>query len=280
MPPYIKNTLLNFFSFFLIAFSLYIFISLVSYDVSDSGWWNINNDEGPIENLGGPLGAAISDFLYTLIGYGGYALLLIGCVWSIQTLFYDDPYKSITKTLVRIISSIFFIVCFCSVGQLYISDNFGGAIGFIVLKALTSIFGNIGSLIFLVILLIPTTSFSFNFSWIEKLDQFGKLLITVFKYGLKILKNILVKLKNIFRSFFSNSQKIITSMQDSSKTKKIKSSKSKISAESSFNEKPSKEIKNDLKQADLPIEPKSSFVRPTEKRGSSEFSLNIKSTLE
>ena len=123
MPPYIKNTLLNFFSFFLIAFSLYIFISLVSYDVSDSGWWNINNDEGPIENLGGPLGAAISDFLYTLIGYGGYALLLIGCVWSIQTLFYDDPYKSITKTLVRIISSIFFIVCFCSVGQLYISDN-------------------------------------------------------------------------------------------------------------------------------------------------------------
>ena len=36
MPPYIKNTLLNFFSFFLIAFSLYIFVSLVSYDVSDS----------------------------------------------------------------------------------------------------------------------------------------------------------------------------------------------------------------------------------------------------
>ena len=99
MPPYIKNTLLNFFSFFLIAFSLYIFISLVSYNPSDSGSFNINNNEDPIENLGGPLGAIISDFLYTLIGYGGYALLLIGCVWSIQTLFYEDPNNSLLKSL-------------------------------------------------------------------------------------------------------------------------------------------------------------------------------------
>ena len=256
MPPYIKNTLLNFFSFFLIAFSLYIFISLVSYNPSDSGSFNINNNEDPIENLGGPLGAIISDFLYTLIGYGGYALLLIGCVWSIQTLFYEDPNNSLTKILVRLISSIFFIVCFCSVGQLYITDDFGGAIGEIVLKALTSLFGNVGSLIFLVVLLIPTTSFSFNFSWLEKLDQFGKLLISIFKYGFKVFKNFLVKIKNIISSIFANSKKIVNTMQDSSKVKKVKSSKSKISAESEFNKKPSQELKNDLKQGDLPIEPK------------------------
>jgi S-DNA-T family DNA segregation ATPase FtsK/SpoIIIE len=45
MPPYIKNTLLNFFSFFLIAFSLYIFVSLISYDVSDSGFFNKNSSD-------------------------------------------------------------------------------------------------------------------------------------------------------------------------------------------------------------------------------------------
>ena len=248
MPPYIKNTLLNFFSFFLIAFSLYIFISLVSYNPSDSGSFNINNNEDPIENLGGPLGAIISDFLYTLIGYGGYALLLIGCVWSIQTLFYEDPNNSLTKILVRLISSIFFIVCFCSVGQLYITDDFGGAIGVIVLKALTSLFGSVGSLIFLVVLLIPTTSFSFNFSWLEKLDQFGKLLISTFKYGFKVFKNFLVKIKNIISSIFANSKKIVNTMQDSSKVKKVKSSKSKTSTESGFNKNPSQELKNDLKE--------------------------------
>ena len=78
MPPYIKNTFLNFFSFFLIAFSLYIFISLVSYDVSDSGFFN-KNSSTVINNLGGPLGASISDFLYTIIGFGSYLILLIGC---------------------------------------------------------------------------------------------------------------------------------------------------------------------------------------------------------
>ena len=45
MPPYIKNTLTNFLSFFLIAFSLYIFVSLVSYDISDSGFFNKNSNE-------------------------------------------------------------------------------------------------------------------------------------------------------------------------------------------------------------------------------------------
>ena len=51
MPPYIRNTLLNFFSFFLIAFSLYIFISLVSYDATDSGFFNKNSNDVINTNL-------------------------------------------------------------------------------------------------------------------------------------------------------------------------------------------------------------------------------------
>jgi S-DNA-T family DNA segregation ATPase FtsK/SpoIIIE len=256
MPPYIKNTLLNFFSFFLIAFSLYIFVSLVSYDVNDSGYW-VKNSSDSIENLGGPLGATIADFLYTLIGYGGYILLLIGCVWAIQTLFYEDPYNSFIKIIVRIVSSIFFIICFCSVGELYLSNNFGGAIGSLLLEVISSIFGNIGSLIFLLVLLIPTTALSFNFSWIEKLDQFGKLIITIFKYSWSFLKSILSGFKNLISSFFSKSKRIVSSMEKTSQKKKIKSSKAKISTDSGFNEKSTKKINNDLKQADLPIETES-----------------------
>tara|TARA_X000000368_G_scaffold232358_1_gene183559 strand:+ start:3751 stop:6051 length:2301 start_codon:yes stop_codon:yes gene_type:complete len=253
MPPYIKNTLLNFFSFFLIAFSLYIFVSLVSYDVSDSGYW-VQNSSDSIENLGGPLGATIADFLYTLIGYGGYILLLIGCIWAIQTLFYEDPYNSFIKIIVRIVSSIFFIICFCSVGELYLSNNFGGAIGSLVLEVISSIFGNIGSLIFLLILLIPTTALSFNFSWLEKLDQFGKFIITILKYSWSFLKSILSGFKNLISSFFSKSKRIASSMEKTSQKKKIKSPKAKISTDSGFNDKSTKKINNDLKQADLPIE--------------------------
>ena len=65
MSPNIKNTLISFFSFFLIAFSLYIFISLLSYDSSDSGYW-YRDSSITVNNLGGPLGAFISDYLFLL----------------------------------------------------------------------------------------------------------------------------------------------------------------------------------------------------------------------
>jgi len=255
MPPYIKNTLLNFFSFFLIALSLYIFISLISYDISDSGFFNKNSSDS-IQNLGGPLGASIADFLFTLVGFGGYVILLIGCVWSIQTLFYEDPYSSITKALVRIVSSLFFIICFCSIGDLYLGNNFGGVLGSTILKAISSIFGNIGSLIFLVIFLIPTTSLSFNFSWIEKLEQFGKLLIVISNYSWNLLKTLGSKLKEILMSLLTKSKEIAIAMQRSSQKKKSLTTKPKISNEPQIKEVSVKEPAKDLKQGDLPIETK------------------------
>ena len=255
MPPYIKNTLLNFFSFFLIALSLYIFISLISYYISDSGFFNKNSSDS-IQNLGGPLGASIADFLFTLVGFGGYAILLIGCVWSIQTLFYEDPYSSITKTLVRIVSSLFFIICFCSIGDLYLGNNFGGVLGNTILKAISSIFGNIGSLIFLVIFLIPTTSLSFNFSWIEKLEQFGKLLIVISNYSWNLLKALGSKLKDMLMSLLTKSKEIVIAMQKSSQKKKSLTTKPKISNEPQIKEVSVKETPKDLKQGDLPIETK------------------------
>jgi len=252
MPPYIKNTLLNFFSFFLIAFSLYIFISLVSYDVSDSGFFNKNSSQD-INNLGGPLGASIADFLHTLIGYGGYLVLLIGCVWAIQILFHEDPYKSINKTLVRLASSIFLLICFSSIGDLYFKNNFGGFIGEQVIAGLSSTIGNLGSLIFLVILVIPATSLSLNFSWLKTIDQFGKIIIIAGNYGLILISKIIEHLKNSVSSLFSRIKTFINILKENNDKKKIAEIKPKISNEPQIKEKKIDQINSDLKQADLPI---------------------------
>ena len=277
MPPYIKNTLLNFFSFFLIAFSLYIFISLVSYDVSDSGFFNKNSSTS-IQNLGGPLGASISDFLYTLIGYGGYLVLLIGCVWSIQILFYEDPYNSAIKVLVRIASSIFFVICFCSIGDLYIGNNFGGVIGNSILNNISSIFGNLGSLIFLIILLIPASSLSFNFSWLEKLDQFGKLLILTGSYSFSFFKTFLSKLTKTLLVLVSKSKELISVMQKSSSKKIISTLKTKPSIKP--NEPKIKEVSaEDLKQADLPIESKVPLKEVPKKETEEETDIKKEKTI-
>ena len=119
MSSNIKNTLINFFSFFLIAFSLYIFISLLSYDSSDSGYWYRDSSSTVNNNLGGPLGALISDYLFTLIGFGSYLLLLISSTWCIQVLFFNNSNISKLDNLLRLSSSVLLLICFCSIGHFY-----------------------------------------------------------------------------------------------------------------------------------------------------------------
>ncbi len=250
MPPYIKKTFLNFFSFFLLALSLYIFISLVSYDSSDSGFFSKNSSE-IINNLGGPLGATVSDFLFTLFGYGSYLCLLIGSVWAIQTLFYEDKYPSNIKTAIRFFSSIFLLICFCSVGYFYFLENFSGFIGKEIFLSISSIFGDIGSLIFLIILIIPTLSLSFNFSWLNFIDQIGKILIILVNFLSNIVLKIYELLKRSLFDIFSKSKKIIVSLQGNL-DKKIKS-KPEISKEPQIKEKKVEKPQTDPKQVDLPI---------------------------
>ena len=254
MPPYIRNTLLNFFSFFLIAFSLYIFISLVSYDATDSGFFNKNSND-VINNLGGPLGALISDLMITLIGFGSYLVLLIGSVWAIQSLFIDDKYNSALKVLVRLASSFFIILSFCAVGSFYVSENFGGAIGLNVLTFLSSLIGYIGTLIFLIVLTIPAMSFSFNFSWLKTIDVLGNLIINISKFSLNLIKNIFAFLLKFFNSIRSLLSEINQSLKSRSIKENVKkSSKPKISSEPQT---PKEKIINDVsavsKQPDLPI---------------------------
>ncbi len=254
MPPYIRNTLLNFFSFFLIAFSLYIFISLVSYDASDSGFFNKNSSD-VINNLGGPLGALISDLMFTLIGFGSYLVLLIGSVWAIQSLFIDDKYNSALKVLVRLASSFFIILSFCAVGTFYVTENFGGVIGLNVLTFLSSLIGNIGTLIFLIVLTIPAMSFSFNFSWLKTIDVLGNLIINTSKISLNLIKNIFAFLLKFFNSIRSLLSEINQSLKSRSIKENVKkSSKPKISSEPQT---PKEKIINDVsavsKQPDLPI---------------------------
>jgi len=250
MPPFIKKTFLNFFSFFLLALSLYIFISLVSYDSSDSGFFSKNSSE-IINNLGGPLGATVSDFLFTLFGYGSYLCLLIGSVWAIQTLFYEDKYPSNIKTAIRFFSSIFLLICFCSVGYFYFLENFSGFIGKEIFLSISSIFGDIGSLIFLIILIIPTLSLSFNFSWLNFIDQIGKILIILVNFLSNIVLKIYELLKRSLFDIFSKSKKIIVSLQGNL-DKKIKS-KPEISKEPQIKEKKVEKPQTDPKQVDLPI---------------------------
>ena len=262
MSPNIKNTLISFFSFFLIAFSLYIFISLLSYDSSDSGYW-YRDSSSTVNNLGGPLGAFISDYLFTLIGFGSYLLLLISSTWCIQVLFFNNSNISKLDNLLRLLSSVLLLICFCSIGHFYLTNNFGGFFGNLIFTNLSSIVGEIGALIFLIILIIPSISMSFNFSWLKATDYFGKKLILTYMVLLKGMLFLLKKIIGISKSIFSKLKKIVNYTKTNIADKKITKTKPKIknqteikNEEKDLSDKPIRQGELPIKENDLKVVPK------------------------
>ena len=218
LSNYLKNTLLSFLSFFLIAFFLYTFIALVSYDSSDSAFFN-KNSSNIINNLGGPLGANISDFLFTIFGQGSYLVLSIGFIWALQTIFFKDPYASKIKVVIRVISSVILLISFCSVLEYYF-DNSGGSLGKLFFIGISNILGFVGSLIFLIIFIIPALSLSYNFSWLKTLDLIGTFLIT-------LVKKIASLINSIYSFISTYTSKIVARLKDVRDVKKVQQEEAK-----------------------------------------------------
>ena len=209
-----KSFSTSFLGFGLLGFSIYILISLLSYNAADSGFYYQTSDP-VILNLGGPLGAVISDFLLSTMGIGSYLLLVLISLWS---------FESIAKSLlsfagpIRLISGLISLVCFMALCEFYISgESFpqgssGGIVGKFIFLNLVKVFGLIGSLLFLVIFMIPSLTLALNISWpslfsfigklIFKLSAFLKLMVeSSFKLLEKLVLAVIRSLKSLIKNF-------------------------------------------------------------------------------
>ena len=253
IPIYVKNTLLNFLSFFLIALSLYIFIALVSYNPSDSGFFNVNSNT-LVQNLCGPLGAKIADFLITILGVGSYLVLLIGSVWALQILFFKDPYNSKIKISVRFISSVILLVSFCSVMEYYFGNDSGGNLGKSTFVTLSNGLGFIGSLIFLIIFIIPASSLAFNFSWLNIIDSLGLRIINIFYFTKSYSELLFTKLINVGSYIRAKLKEQKNSINEKRLEKKvaIKQKKHQSTKSEKVSDFSTKVISSETKQPDLP----------------------------
>jgi len=224
--PYLQKTFVNFLSFFLIAFSLYVFISLVSYTEADSGFFN-KNSLGVVENLGGPFGALISDILITIFGFTSYLVLLVGVVWSVQSIFFDGLDQSRVKVIIRLFSFLVFVACTCSLFEYFVSNNAGGYTGYYVFGFISSVFGYVGSLIFLILFLILVTSMTFNFSWLNFLDTTGKYVLILINKIKDFIFLLLKQIINLFKLALGNYKNFVNRLKEANKEKKLENNKKK-----------------------------------------------------
>jgi len=222
----------NFLGFGLIGFSIYILISLISYNAADSAYFYQTNDPN-VMNLGGPLGAVVSDILLSTIGLGSYLLLLFISLWSLESLAPKIFNLSSPKFLFRIIGGLLSLICFTALCEFYIAGqsfpqgSSGGFIGKFIFSNLVLIFGLIGSLLFLLIFLIPSATLGLNISWPLLFAYAGKLILKISSLGRLLLENIFKFLEKLISAIFQGLKTLVENIKDIQKNKQIESSKTK-----------------------------------------------------
>jgi len=184
-------------------------------------------------NLGGPLGAVVSDILLSTLGLGSYLLLLFISLWSLESLAPKIFNLSSPKFLFRIIGGLLSLICFTALCEFYISGqsfpqgSSGGFIGKFIFSNLVLIFGLIGSLLFLLIFLIPSTTLGLNISWSLLFTYAGKLILKISSLGRLLLENIFKFLEELISAIIQGIKNLIENIKDIQKNKQIESSKTK-----------------------------------------------------
>ena len=184
-------------------------------------------------NLGGPLGAVVSDILLSTIGLGSYLLLLFISLWSLESLAPKIFNLSSPKFLFRIIGGLLSLICFTALCEFYIAGqsfpqgSSGGFIGKFIFSNLVLIFGLIGSLLFLLIFLIPSATLGLNISWPLLFTYAGKLILKISLLVRLLLENIFKFLEKLISAIFQGLKTLIENIKDIQKNKQIESSKTK-----------------------------------------------------
>ena len=184
-------------------------------------------------NLGGPLGAVVSDILLSTIGLGSYLLLLFISLWSLESLAPKIFNLSSPKFLFRIIGGLLSLICFTALCEFYIAGqsfpqgSSGGFIGKFIFSNLVLIFGLIGSLLFLLIFLIPSATLGLNISWPLLFTYAGKLILKISLLVRLLLENIFKFLEKFISAIFQGLKTLIENIKDIQKNKQIESSKTK-----------------------------------------------------
>lgn len=146
--PIIKRLFFSVFGTVVLGF---LFLSLLSYNTLDPAWSHVGTEE-QITNIGGRLGAWVSDILHVFFGYGAWWLVPI-MVYELALLWWR---QSQVIWQLRVLAYLFLLVCISGLLSGYemasehgIGLTTGGVVGFELYQGLTLQFGNLMSVLFL-----------------------------------------------------------------------------------------------------------------------------------
>ncbi|WP_081299715.1 DNA translocase FtsK 4TM domain-containing protein [Gilliamella apicola] len=176
----------------IIALSVGLLLSLISYDPSDPGWsrtaWHY-----PVTNFGGYIGAYAADILLQFFGFIAYSIPFIAIFICLQLMIYfyrhaHDPinYFSLSFRIIGILAFIFSTTGFFTL-NIQDTEQFaaGGYLGSIVIESLLPVMNSFVTSLVLLGTCLACVTLLTGLSWlnlIEKLGAFVMLLLAPIRW--------------------------------------------------------------------------------------------------
>jgi S-DNA-T family DNA segregation ATPase FtsK/SpoIIIE len=197
IKQFIVNRLLEISGITTILLSIFILISVASYSSFDPSILNLNNYE--VKNIGGYLGASISEILIQFFGYGSILICIILTSWAYK-LFFSKNLELFALNFLLLPITVFLLALFFEAVNLPISNGFIATQSLILIND-TNVITNTYLNYSLITLIFIFFLISFYFTMGLKLEEWNSLLRFVWHITrVSILFN--KKLVSIVKSYF------------------------------------------------------------------------------
>ena len=164
MSYYIRQSVLT---IIWLIVALLLVMSLISYSANDPSWSHISSAANEVSNLAGTGGAWLADILYAFLGAASWWLIVIACYEAWNVWRHDVQ----PNGLLRFLGYIFLIIATAGLtGVLSFGWLAQGMIGQIVGNGLSNLLTYWGTLLFLLVFIAITVTFTFDLHWHEILS--------------------------------------------------------------------------------------------------------------
>jgi S-DNA-T family DNA segregation ATPase FtsK/SpoIIIE len=173
------------------ATALFLVVSFFTYHNTDPGWLGTGVQED-VANVGGRVGAFLSDVFLSLFGYIAYGfppLMIFAAIVGVRDHTQDEV--KIMDLILRGVGFLSIIISCCGLANIgfwpqhpvHMPTSAGGILGDLIGSGLTHTFNFVGSLLFLVTTLLCGITLFSGFSWIGLIDNVGSRVIQLWNWG-------------------------------------------------------------------------------------------------
>jgi len=169
------------------VFAMFIMLALFSFDPADPGW-SQTGYQTPIRNLGGAVGAYLSDLLLNLFGFIAYSLPFVAAVtgWLLFQKYHRLIQLDYLTLGLKFIGFILFYIGITSIASMNFDDVFyfsaGGILGDLLSKTVLPYFSFVGSTLLFLTFLFSGFVLLTGFSLIAFIDKTGAYAILAVQY--------------------------------------------------------------------------------------------------